>query len=175
MTTVEYLLTEETNRPGELARGMVREPASPFFSHQELVFRMARLLHDHVDPRNLGRVAIAPLDVVLDAEAALVVQPDVLFVSTPRLAIIQNQVWGAPDLVVEVLSASTDRHDRIEKVGWYRQYGVRECWLIDLHAEAILVLDFSGATPQQRLSRGRDIARSTILPEFQTTPMAVFA
>jgi Uma2 family endonuclease len=85
--------------------GRFPEPPAPFFSHQQLVLQVARLLQDHVEPRRLGRVAIAPLDVILDEEAALIVQPDVLFVSAERLSIIHNQVWGAPDLVVEVLSA----------------------------------------------------------------------
>jgi len=65
--------------------------------------------------------------VVLDRERALIVQPDVLFVAHDRLSIIRDQVWGAPDLVAEVLSIGTEAHDRIDKVAWYRQYGVREC------------------------------------------------
>src|SRR6476619_1792838 len=105
MTTKEYLDgTYETNRPRELARGMVREPPSPFYGHQHIVLRIARLLADHAEPRGLGRVCIAPLDVVLDAENALILQPDVLFVAESRVSIIRNQVWGAPDLVVEVFS-----------------------------------------------------------------------
>src|SRR2546422_7693702 len=99
MTTDEYLYdTEETNRIRELAMGVLREPPAPFFSHQSLVLRLARIWADHVEPRKLGRVAVAPVDVVLDRARALVVQPDVLFVSAERLSIIRNQVWGAPDL-----------------------------------------------------------------------------
>ena len=60
----------------------------------------------------LGRVAIAPVDVILDRERALVLQPDVLFVATERLGIIRDQVWGAPDLVVEVMSPGTEQRDR---------------------------------------------------------------
>ena len=58
MTTDEYLYdTEETNRIRELAMGMVREPPAPFFSHQTIVLKVARLWGDHVEPRKLGRVA----------------------------------------------------------------------------------------------------------------------
>ena len=86
MTADEYLYdTDETNRTRELLLGRVSEPPSPFYGHQALVLRVARIWSDHVEPRNLGRVAVAPLDVVLDRERALILQPDVLFVSTPRL------------------------------------------------------------------------------------------
>src|SRR5436309_5849966 len=101
MRMKEYLDTEETNRKRELHYGVLREPPAPYFTHQQLVLHVARLLCDHVEPRRLGRVAVAPVDVILDAEQALVVQPDVLFISEARTSIVRNQVWGPPDLVVE--------------------------------------------------------------------------
>lgn len=175
MTTIEYFGTEETNRRRELARGTLREPPAPFFTHQDLVFRAARLLHEHVDPRGLGRVGIAPIDVVLDAGADLVVQPDVLFVAADRQAIIRDQVWGAPDLVVEILSPGTERHDRGEKLGWYRQYGVRECWLVDPRVEGVEVVDFTGALPVRRRARGVETLASTVLPALKAAACTFFA
>ena len=173
MTADEYLYdTEETNRPRELSYGMVREPPAPFFSHQSLVLKVAKILSDHVEPRKLGRVAVAPVDVVLDRERALIVQPDVLFVSTERLSIIGNQVWGAPDLVAEVLSHSTENRDRGEKLEWYRQYGVRECWLVDLYEATVTVVDFAGAT---RVATGVDAIRSTVLPGLESSAFGVFS
>src|SRR5579863_343975 len=107
MTTDEYLYqTEESNRRRELARGIVREPPAPFYGHQSLLLTAARLLADYVEREWLGRVAIAPLDVILDRERNLVVQPDILFIAAGRGRIIRDQVWGPPDLVVEVLSIS---------------------------------------------------------------------
>ena len=175
LTTFDYLRSAETTRPRELAFGWVREPPSPFFSHQELVLRVARLLGDYVEPRQLGRIAIAPLDVILDADQHLIVQPDVLFVSAGRLSIIRNQVWGAPDLVVEVLSTGIAAYDRGEKMEWYRRYGVRECWLVDLHSESVAVVDFSGTVPNERLARGGEPIQSSVLPSLGVTPAAIFA
>ncbi len=176
MTTEQYLYdTEETNRIRGLALGMVREPPAPFFSHQALVLKVARLVCDHVEPRGLGRVAVAPLDVVLDRERALIVQPDVLFVSTARLSIIRDQVWGAPDLVAEILSNSTENRDRVEKLGWYRQYGVRECWLVDLSRELVTVVDFTGPFPVERVAKGVDSIRSSVLPALETSAFGVFS
>ena len=176
MTTNEYLYdTKETNRIRQLAWGILREPPAPFFSHQSLVLRVARLLGDHVDSRQLGRVAIAPVDVILDRDRALVVQPDVLFVSTERLSIIRDQVWGAPDLVAEILSPGTEKHDRGEKLGWYRQYGVRECWLVDLYREQVTLVDFTGSLPVERIARGVEPIRSAALPELELPTSRIFS
>ena len=166
MTTWEYLESRETNQPRELRYGIVREPAAPFFSHQQVALKIARLLADYVESAKLGAVGIAPLDVILDADRALIVQPDVLFVSAERLSIIHNQVWGGPDLVVEVLSQSTAAHDRMRKLGWYRQYGVRECWLVDPPGEQVTVVDFTGATPQTRGFTRPEVLQSSVLPGF---------
>jgi Uma2 family endonuclease len=166
MTTEEYLRSYETNRPRELAYGFVREPPAPFFSHQQVVLKIGRLLADYVEPRGLGQIGIAPLDVILDADRSLIVQPDVLFVSAERTSIIRNQVWGAPDLAVEVLSPGIAAHDRTEKLGWYREYGVRECWLVDPAAEQVTVFDFSGATPATQTTDRTGTIQSTLLPDF---------
>jgi Uma2 family endonuclease len=176
VTTNEYLYgTEETNRIRELAMGIVRQPPAPFFSHQSLVLKVARVIAEHVEPQKLGCVATAPVDVVLDRDKALVLQPDVLFVSTARLGIIRDQVWGPPDLVVEVLSHSTENRDRGEKVEWYRQYGVRECWLVDLYQESITVIDFTGDRPVKRVAKGIVTIRSSVLPDLQSSGFGIFA
>jgi len=176
MTTSEYLYdTDETTRRRELTAGILREPPAPFFSHQSLVLRIAKIWSDHVEPRRLGRVAVAPVDVILDEAASLILQPDVVFVAAERLSIIRDQVWGAPDLVAEILSADTERYDRVDKVSWYRQYGVRECWLVDVHLEQVTVVDFTGAFPQERHSRGVDSIRSSVLPGLEASAFGIFS
>ena len=175
MTADEYLYdTEETNRIRELAMGRLREPPSPFFSHQAIVLKVARIWSDHVEPRRLGRVAIAPLDVVLDTERALILQPDVLFISTPRLSIVREQVWGPPDLVAEVLSPGTEGRDRGEKFEWYRQYGVREYWRIDPLRTWVTVVDFAGPSPVFRHATGTAPIRSAVFPNLDLRADALF-
>src|SRR5439155_17550482 len=109
------------------------------------------------------------------ADRHLIVQPDVLFVSAARVSIIRNQVWGAPDLVVEVLSASSEDYDRGEKRGWYRQYGVREYWLVDLLKESVTVIDFARTASEEREAKGNDPIRSSMLPALHLTAFDVFA
>jgi len=175
MTANEYLYdTKEINRVRELAMGVLREPPAPFFAHQKAVTRIAWLLCEHVEARGLGEVAVAPVDVVLDHARALIVQPDVIFVSRERAAIIRDQVWGAPDLVVEVLSLGTADHDRTEKLGWYRQYGVREYWLVDTEAAQVTTIDFTGPQPNVQVARGASSIHSVVLPELKIRAVAIF-
>ena len=174
-TTVDqYLAGEETNRPQELAYGLLREPPAPGFAHQVIVGRLHVALDAHVRAARLGRVVESPVDVILDADRALVVQPDLVFVSAARLGICRDQIWGPPDLVVEVLSTSNRRHDRTVKVGWYQHYGVRECWLVDPIAGTIEVVDCSDGSPVPRLFDGSDLVRSYVLPDLQMTAAAAF-
>jgi Uma2 family endonuclease len=140
LTLEEYLSGEETNCPMELDFGVVREPAAPSWSHQLVVGRAFVSLHEHVSRNNLGRVVQSPIDVILDRQRGLVVQPDLLFVAADRLHICTDRVWGPPDLTVEVLSTGTARHDSTVKLSWFQHYGVRECWLVDPVSREVTVV-----------------------------------
>ena len=170
----EYLTGEETNGPQELAFGFLREPAAPGYNHQVIVGRLHVALDAHVRTQKLGRVVTSPIDVVLDPVGALVVQPDVVFVASDRLDICAHHIGGAPDLVVEVLSTSNRRHDRSVKVGWYRVYGVRECWVVDPVARTVEVFDFTLSEDQPRLFHDNEQIVSAIFPDLQLSAREAF-
>lgn len=169
----EYFTTPETLRPMELVYGFVREPPMPSYAHQRVVTRLTVRLYTHVEELGAGEI-LSPIDVVLDSEAALVVQPDIVYVSRDRLAIIRERIWGAPDLVVEVFSPSTAWRDRSLKLGWYRQYGVRECWFVDAGRETIEIIELQSTTPSRVFSGGEPI-RSYVLPQWTVSPDQIFA
>ena len=98
--------------------------------HQVIVGNIFAELHQHVRQHRLGRVFVAPYDVVFSMGTVL--EPDVLFVSSSRLHYIgEDNLSGPPDLAVEVLSESTKRLDREVKLKQYALYGVSEYWLVD--------------------------------------------
>jgi len=163
----EYLAGDETNQPFELAYGVVREPAAPTWDHQVVVGRVCQRLERHVTRYGLGRVVQSPVDVVLDRDGALVVQPDVVFVATERLSICKAPIWGPPDLVVEVLSPGTARHDRTVKLSWFQRYGVRECWLVDPIGCEVEVVTLAEATRSSRVSAEDQLVRSSVLPRLR--------
>lgn len=127
----------------ELVEGDPRMTPSPSTLHQEISKRLGRLLLERAEDPGKGRVYSAPYDVVLSEHN--VVQPDLLFVSKERLGIIgQANVQGAPDLVVEVLSESTEEWDRVTKRRAYSRYGVRELWIVDLQTKTVEVASHDG-------------------------------
>ena len=65
-------------------------------------------------------------------------QPDMMVVCD-RAKIKRNGVYGAPDLVVEVLSPSTSTRDRGYKKNLYGQCGVREYWLVNTGDQSVEV------------------------------------
>lgn len=169
MTVDDYFTkTPETVKPVELAFGVFRIADSPTPRHQSAVAQLFRTLDAHVTARALGRMWLAPLDVVLEEEQALIVQPDLFFISNEREWIVADRVRGAPDLVVEVLSPNP-RIGRVEEhVQWFAEYGVRECWLVHQDHRSVTVLQFGeGRVMERRVFDRRGRLESLVLPEFR--------
>ena len=66
------------------------------------------------------------------------VQPDIVFIRKERHAIIgKENVEGAPDLIVEILSPSNWTFDRKQKFQAYREAGVNEYWIVDYRKKTV--------------------------------------
>jgi Uma2 family endonuclease len=175
MTTVEYLQTPETVLPRELAFGVLRVAESPVVRHQRVVRDLTIALTTFTRERRLGEVLPAPMDVILDREANLVVQPDIVFVSAERADIVTDRINGAPDLAVEVLSPRPRIGDLHERIEWFIRYGVKECWLVDLQRRQVAVLTLeAGRIAGRGLFGGVDEIASAVLPDLQLTPHDLF-
>jgi Uma2 family endonuclease len=171
LTTAEYLQTAETLRVQELVNGTMRVAESPSPRHQDLLLEIAVLLRVFVGQHRLGTVWIAPLDVILDTRRALVVQPDLFFISNRRRDIITDRIWGAPDMVLEVMSPNPRIGDLNERVRWFCEYGVRECWLVHQLTREIEVLQLGQLEVlSRRTFRGLERIESTVLPFFGIAP-----
>ena len=94
--------------------------------------------------RKVGEVFVSPVDVVLSGSKA--VQPDVVFISTAKAAIVQNCIRGVPDLLVEVISEGSWRRDRVDKKALYEQFGVAEYWIVDPDSRLIEVFALAEGT-----------------------------
>lgn len=171
LTTAEYLQTAESLRVQELVFGTMRVEESPSPRHQDLLLEIAVLLRVFVGQHGLGSVWIAPLDVILDARRALVVQPDLFYISNQRRDIVTDRIWGAPDMVLEVMSPNPRIGDLQERVGWFCEYGVRECWLVHQLTRDIEVLQLERhGVAARRTFRGLEQIESTVLPFFAIAP-----
>ena len=113
---------------------------APSTRHQRILRALQSMIWPMVRDNGLGQVFFAPYDVILSIED--VVQPDLLFVTKEREGIISERgCEGAPDLVVEVLSPSTEQRDRELKRKVYAKYGVVEYWLVDPDSRTIEVME----------------------------------
>jgi Uma2 family endonuclease len=122
----------------EILDGELIVNAAPIPRHQVITFNLASILRSYVRPRGIGTVYIAPIDVVFTQE--WVVEPDVIYIRKERKAIVtRTNVTGAPDLAVEVLSASTRKRDEITKRRAYEDFGVGEYWVVDPELESVKI------------------------------------
>ena len=138
LTYEDYKNTPEDERY-ELLDGELVMSEAPRIVHQSVDMELGTLMNLFVKENDLGRVFSAPTDVVLSD--TIVVQPDLLFISKQRAHIITEQnIQGAPDLVVEILSPSTANRDWTIKRGLYARYGVKELWIVDPDAKIIWVM-----------------------------------
>ena len=103
---------------------------SPKTAHQTVVLNLAATLRDYVRSHSLGRVFVAPFDVILTDND--IVEPDVVYVSNERSSIItEDNIRGVPDLLVEVLSPSNIVRDTRDKRNLYARCSVPYYWIVD--------------------------------------------
>ena len=93
--TYEDYLSIPEGTPGrhEIVDGELFVTAAPRFRHQNVVSNVLRLLADLADRHGLGKVVPGPVTVHL--HDTLVLEPDVVFVATARLGIVDPE--GAID------------------------------------------------------------------------------
>ncbi len=166
LTYADYRQLPDDRNRYELFEGLLQVTPSPSTHHQTVVTNLSITVGSHVRTRKLGKILLAPCDVVLSDTTIL--QPDLLFVARERLAIILPQyVRGAPDLVVEVLSPSTAQRDRQTKQRLYEAYGVANYWLIDpdRHEAEAYVLE-EGSYQLVRVSKESEVFRAAPFPDL---------
>lgn len=127
----------------EVIRGQVHDmtppPGEP---HQRVVGGIYGQLYAQLKGKRC-RAYVAPFGVWLDEASGDYVEPDITIICDPAKIKPQGCV-GAPDMVVEVLSASTAVKDRAVKRDLYREKGVREYWLVDPVHQTAEVYRFDG-------------------------------
>jgi Uma2 family endonuclease len=150
---------------------------SPNTKHQTIVFNLTTALGSYLRAQPLGAAFSAPFDVVFgDLD---VIQPDLLYISRERAAIITDQhVRGAPDLVVEILSAGTRKTDEVTKRKVYERFGVQEYWIVDPELDTIKIdrqTDRRFVRAAELSVEHADLLTTPLLPGFSAILADVFA
>lgn len=142
--TYEDLLNWEGDERYELIDGTAYLLASPTFTHQRTSVKITQQISDYLEGKRC-EVISAPFDVRLFEKKTTpkhqidtVVQPDIMVVCD-KDKLDEHGCMGAPDMVVEILSPSTDRRDRFEKYLLYQRARVKEYWIVDPDRKSVLV------------------------------------
>jgi len=154
LTYEDYLLFPDDGKRHEVIDGDHYVTPAPKTKHQKVSFNLTVAMGSFVKQQGLGLVLAAPSDVILSDEN--VVQPDLLFVSTARASIVtEDNIHGAPDLVVEIISETTRKKDEVTKRKLYERFGVQEYWVVDPELETVKIF----RRAQQGYSRAVELSK----------------
>ena len=158
----------------EIIGGMLNVSPAPTSRHQDVATQLLTWLNLHVLQSRSGKIFSAPIDIHLSIND--VVQPDIVVVLNEHLQRIEEKgIVGAPDIVVEILSSSTARADRVWKAALYARSGVQEYWLVDPAEDTILVQSLEEDHYVTTGTFGRDAMLQTpLLPELRLELAKVF-
>ncbi len=151
----------------ELLNGRIVMTPPAGYPHGQLEATLTRLVGTFVAARKLGKVSGSSQG--FDLPSGDTVAADVTFVSTARWQAAPPPEAGkflgvVPDLVIEILSASTASRDRGEKKAIYAKNGVTEYWLVDARAREVLVFPLAGDRyGEPAVFTNTDRARSVVL------------
>lgn len=128
LTYEDYAKIDDGNRY-ELAAGKLELMSpGPNVSHQMISYQLQKRISQTCE--NDYIILYSPIDVILSSTE--VRQPDIILISKERLNIISKRgIEGPPDLVVEILSPSSRKRDRVDKLNIYAYYGIPEFWIVE--------------------------------------------
>jgi Uma2 family endonuclease len=176
LTYQQYLDLPEMKARYSIVDGELVMAASPTPDHQTVQLELAVILVRFVREHRLGRMFVAPLDIVIRRDPLRTRQPDLMFISNARRYIIGRQVIeGGPDLVIEILSPSNTRRELEEKLQDYQVIGVREAWIIAPQGRTVEVLQLSPEHIERLGLYGLgDTIVSQVLPDLRLTVAEIF-
>lgn len=135
-TFADVLCWDESERVEIIDGEVIMMAPAPARVHQGISMELSSQLHAYLKGKKC-KVYAAPFDVRLFEadgdqleDVDTVVEPDITIVCDPS-KLDERGCKGAPDMVVEILSPATQRHDRFTKFSLYQRAGVREYWIVD--------------------------------------------
>lgn len=160
----------------EIIEGVLYVSTAPSFFHQWIVMALFEQFGIPAKNAGLGFPLAAPIGVFM--EGASPVQPDFLFIRAERAGIIHDRrIYGAPDLVVEVLSPGSVDYDQGVKLEAYAAAGVPEYAVVS-PAERMLThyhLLEPGRYDDGRVLTGEAMLAFDALPGLSAPLSALFA
>lgn len=131
------LLNEALNRDYEIIGGEKFMAPAPILGHSNIVVEIVTSIKNYLRIHLCGRVFADNTDVHLPDGNLL--DPDLVVVTKENEKILnwKGAIYGAPDMVVEVLSPSTRTRDLTIKKDIYESNGVKEYWIVDPYMRTV--------------------------------------
>jgi Uma2 family endonuclease len=174
LTILDLSFLSEDGICYQLIEGELVMSVMPSLSHQRAVFSLLFLLGKYLAQNPVGEVIPGPALVFNDFTYLVA---DIVYISNSRRGeiIASEQICAAPELVIEVLSASIEssHKDRRIKRQLYQKYGVKEYWLVCPEQQNIEIYQLPKLELTKILS-GRDVVSSPLLEGFYCLSQEIF-
>lgn len=143
ITLEQYNALPEERRV-EVFDGVMYDMASPSQIHQTISMELSNILYNYIKSRKgTCQIFTAPFDVKLSDDPLTIVQPDIMVICD-RDKLDGKRCNGAPDFIIEIVSPGNPSDDYIRKLYYYKEYGVREYWIVDPERKIVTVNYFEG-------------------------------
>ena len=179
-TFADVLTWDEKDRI-EIINGEAFMMAPPSRIHQEILTALFGQLYDYLKGKKC-KVYPAPFGVRLFEEDGdypedvdTMVEPDISVVCDPG-KLDDSGCKGAPDLIIEILSRSTQRHGRLTKFNLYQRAGVQEYWIVDPDSKSVQTFTLEkGYYTAKDFGTASDKVKVEVLEECVIDLSAVFS
>ena len=176
-TYEDYLGFSEDGNRHEIIDGEHYVTPAPLTKHQRISANLLGHFYRHCSQTKAGLVLTAPTDVVFSETD--VVQPDLLFISKDRQHIVTREnIQGAPDLIIEILSEATKQRDERTKRTLYERFQITEYWIIEPEMESVRIFRLQNGrytVPEESSTKQADSRISpSVLPEFSIATRDIF-
>jgi Uma2 family endonuclease len=174
----DYVTWPEDER-WEILDGVPYSLATPSRIHQEISGELFAQFHTYLKGKPC-RVYHAPFCVRLDVEkndtdVKNVVEPDITIVCEST-KLDDKGCKGAPNMIIEILSPSTGKRDKVTKFNKYEKAGVKEYWVVepDLKLVSVFVLQSNGRYGRPEMYTDENTLNVSIFPDLAIDLQSVF-
>lgn len=170
-TYVDYLAYPDDER-WEIIDGVPYMQSSPSWQHQSISRELLRQFSNYL-LRKSCEVFASPFDLrlsdaeVKDEDVTNVYQPD-LVVICDKSKLKGTGYFGIPNLIIEILSPSTAKTDRLLKFNMYEKFGVKEYWIVepDMKLVSVFILQDNNRYGRPELYTETANVKVSIFPDL---------
>lgn len=139
----QYEALPEDKR-AEVFDGVVYDMSRPSLIHQTISIELSNIIYNYIKKqKGLCQLLNAPFDVKLSDNPLTIVQPDIMIICDKN-KLDGKRCNGAPDFIIEIVSPGNPSDDYIRKLYYYKNFGVREYWIVDPKRKIVTVNYFEG-------------------------------